>query len=94
MDIALTSDLEQLIAERMQTGRYHSPSEVVAEALHLLREHDRAREQKLADLRKEIAVGVEQAERGELLDFDADEFKRRVLGSLAADGERPGASAT
>jgi antitoxin ParD1/3/4 len=39
---------------------------VVREALRLLEERDQLRELKLEELRKFVAVGIEQADRGEV----------------------------
>ncbi|TDI42129.1 MAG: type II toxin-antitoxin system ParD family antitoxin [Acidobacteria bacterium] len=36
MNVSLTPELETMIHERVATGRYHSASEVVREALRLL----------------------------------------------------------
>jgi antitoxin ParD1/3/4 len=75
MSIPLTPEIEQIIQEKVQSGRYLSASEVVREALRLLEERDRLHQLRLEELRKEIAVGIEQADRGELLD-GAEVFRR------------------
>ena len=46
-------------------------SEVVREGLRLLEERERAREIALKELRAKIRRGVEQADRGELIDGDS-----------------------
>jgi antitoxin ParD1/3/4 len=68
MNVSLTPQLEDFVKEKVKTGRYHSASEVVREALRMLEERDL----RLADLRKEIAVGVEQLEHGEYTTYDQD----------------------
>jgi antitoxin ParD1/3/4 len=68
MNVSLTPELEQLIHKKVQTGLYLSASEVVREALRLLEERDGLHAMKLAELRKEIRVALDQADRGELLD--------------------------
>jgi antitoxin ParD1/3/4 len=45
-----------------------SASEVVREALRLLEERDRIRETRLAALRSEIAIGIEQGDNREVID--------------------------
>jgi antitoxin ParD1/3/4 len=65
MTIHLSSDREQFVRSLVQAGQYASEDEVIAEALQLLEERD-----KLAVLRQEIAIGIEQADRGELEPFD------------------------
>jgi antitoxin ParD1/3/4 len=70
MNVSLTPELEQLVQDKVKTGLYLSASEVVREALRLLEERDQLREIRLTELKKKIAVGVEQAERGEVVDGD------------------------
>jgi antitoxin ParD1/3/4 len=71
MNVSLTPELEQFVQSRVASGLYQTASEVVREGLRLLEERERARETALADLRAKIRRGVEQADRGELLDGDA-----------------------
>ncbi|MEH1805563.1 type II toxin-antitoxin system ParD family antitoxin [Nostoc sp.] len=70
MNISLTPELEQLVKDKVNSGRYHSVSEVMGEALRLLDERDRHREQRLAELKAKIQVGIEELERGEGIDGD------------------------
>jgi antitoxin ParD1/3/4 len=71
MNVSLTPELEQFVQAKVKSGRYLSASEVVREALRLLEEHDRLREIRLETLRREIAVGIEQSDRGEIFDGEA-----------------------
>jgi antitoxin ParD1/3/4 len=68
MNVSLTPELEQLVHKKVKSGLYLSASEVVREALRLLEERDRVNALKLEELRKEIQIGLDQADRGELLD--------------------------
>ncbi len=68
MNVSLTPELEQLVVAKVASGRYQSASEVLREALRLLEEQDRLREVRLGEARRQIAVGLEQAKRGELVD--------------------------
>jgi putative addiction module CopG family antidote len=52
----------------MQDGGFGSEEEVIDTALRLLQEHDE--QAMLAELRREIAVGIDEADRGELGVFD------------------------
>lgn len=64
MDIHLNSSLESFVRQKLDSGHYRSASELVNEALRLMLE----REKRLAELKSDIQVGIEQAERGELID--------------------------
>ncbi|MBW4474742.1 MAG: type II toxin-antitoxin system ParD family antitoxin [Stenomitos rutilans HA7619-LM2] len=70
MNVSLTPQLEQFVREKVDSGRYLSASEVVREGLRLLEERDRVQQMKLETLRRELMVGVEQIERGEVVDAD------------------------
>ena len=75
MNVSLTPELEKMINEKVATGRYHSASEVVREALRLLEEHDQVRRWRMEQLRTQINRGIEQIERGQVSRFNAEEIK-------------------
>ena len=62
MNVDLTPELEQLVQTRLNSGRYHSASEVVREALRLLEQRD--------EVRNQIEEGWQSAQRGEVVDGD------------------------
>ena len=61
MNVSLTPELERLVNEKVESGLYQTASEVVREALRLLKERDQAREQ----LRADVQAGFDQLARGE-----------------------------
>ena len=70
MNVSLTPQLEQLVHDKVKSGRYLSASEVVREGLRLLEERDRLHNLHLAELQQKLTLGVEQADRGDLLESD------------------------
>ena len=74
MEVVLSPDLEEMVHQKVASGSYHSTSEVVEVALRLLKDHDRLREIRLAELREEIRLGDEEFERGEVEPFDAEQI--------------------
>ncbi|MBW8875276.1 MAG: type II toxin-antitoxin system ParD family antitoxin [Acidobacteria bacterium] len=80
MEVALTKDLEELIAEQVASGQYPSPGEVVRDALRLFQELLVLRERKLDALRRDVHTGLKALEEGEYEDYDADDTR-----SLAAE---------
>ncbi|MHC5766897.1 MAG: type II toxin-antitoxin system ParD family antitoxin [Nostoc sp.] len=68
MNVSLTPELEQLVKDKVNSGRYHSVNEVMGEALRLLDERDRVQEKRLAELKAKIQEGIEASERGEVVD--------------------------
>lgn len=82
MNVSLTPELENLVHSKVKSGRYLSASEVIREGLRLLEERDRLFELRLADLQQKVSVGVEQADRGELINADD------VFAELEADTQQ------
>ena len=65
MNVSLTAELEAFVAARVQSGRYHSASEVIREALRLLEEREQLRALRIRALRMKIDEGLGQLDRGE-----------------------------
>ena len=74
MQITLTPELDRLVEEKVASGLYESPSEVVREALRLLFE----REPLLDWLRLEARRGFEQLDAGEAVDITREEFLAQI----------------
>ena len=82
MNVSLTSELEQLVNEKVESGMYTSASEVIREGLRLLKERDELRRIQREELRRDIMLGVEQVRQGKVKKYAggtelADEIKRR-----------------
>jgi len=69
MNVSLTQELERLVSEKVTSGMYQTASEVVRDALRLLKERD---ERKAAELRQDLQSAIEQVERGRFLDYDGN----------------------
>ena len=83
MEITLTPELERFVADEIADGAYKTPQELVLALLAFYRE------KKLTVMRREIMVGVEQADRGEVCEM-TDEFiaelKAEIERELAEEG--------
>jgi antitoxin ParD1/3/4 len=88
MNVNLGGTFDKFIAELLETGMYQSQSEVVREGLRLLKEREDLKRLRLAELRREIATGSEQADRGEFLDGEETfaEIRRRSAKRKLANG--------
>ena len=87
MNVSLTPELEQLIHNKVATGLYLSASEVVRDALRLLDERDKLQAMKFEELRREIQVGIDQADRGEMVDGpELFERLKKQVGSAKSKG--------
>jgi len=73
MHITLTPELEGRIKNKVESGRYNNASDVIREALRFMDEHTLlVKQMKLDYLRREVAKGAEQAERGEFSEHTVD----------------------
>ncbi|MBO1349795.1 MAG: type II toxin-antitoxin system ParD family antitoxin [Hormoscilla sp. GUM202] len=86
MTILLTPEIEQLIDEQVKSGRYQSAAEVVLEGLRLLSVRDQIDKKRFAELKQEIAMGIEAADRGELVDSETMFRELREKNSLRRIG--------
>jgi antitoxin ParD1/3/4 len=68
MNVNLTPELENLVHNKVKTGRYNSASEVVREALRLMEERDQMKSLHKEEIRSKIAAGLESAKAGRLVD--------------------------
>ena len=86
MSVTLTPELEAMIRERVESGRYHDASEVVQEALRLLDEHER-----LQHLRALLEVGRQDELRGDVVTFTPELFEEidRRVEEMFLRGEEP-----
>jgi len=66
VNVSLTPELERLINDKVENGSYQTASEVVREALRLLKHRDEG----LVQLRREIQAGLDRAGRGEYAEYD------------------------
>ena len=67
MNVHLGSVFDEFVADLLKSGYYQTQSEVLREGLRLLKEREELKQLRLAELRKEIAVGGEQADRGQFV---------------------------
>jgi len=86
MNLALDPDSEKRIAERVQSGKYGSPEEVVTAALHALEHDEHAGEFAGGEWDTLLADGESS---GEALDGDAVLAELRALREAARAGKAP-----
>jgi antitoxin ParD1/3/4 len=74
VNISLKPELEQWIQQKVESGQYHSASEVVEDALQLLGDRDLFRAMKREVLRQDLQQGIDSPLAGSL---DAEDIIRR-----------------
>ena len=81
MNVHLGPVFDDFVASLLKSGHYQTQSEVLREGLRLLKEREELKQLRLAELRREIAVGGEQADRGQFVDGPAAFAKIRQRGA-------------
>jgi len=82
MNVSLTPELEQFVNTKVESGRYHSASEVIREALRLLEEHEHAKAVQLAEFNRELGRRLSSLDRGKRV--NPEEARARVQRKSAA----------
>lgn len=80
MSITLAPQLEQLVNDKVRSGAYRSPEEVLGEALRLLDE----RERKLSALRADIHLGLDQVAQGDVSSLNIEALLETLRAKRAA----------
>jgi antitoxin ParD1/3/4 len=86
-DYHFPADLQPYIDELLASGRYEHVSEIILEGVYLHRDREWLRQKKFEELKKEIQIGIDQADRGEVAPLDMDAIWQRVLEKLGQTAE-------
>ena len=74
MNVSLTRQLKQFVAEKVASGSYETASEVIRDGLRLLQEGDKL--QAIKELRQEILVGIKEENQGKFFLFTEATIRR------------------
>ena len=87
MDYHFPPDLQPYVDEMLASGAYSDVHALILDAVYRHRDLEQARRQKYDDLKKDLAIGVEQLDRGQVKDGPA--FFRELLADLGDEGGHP-----
>ncbi|MFL6198705.1 MAG: type II toxin-antitoxin system ParD family antitoxin [Thermoanaerobaculia bacterium] len=88
MEVHLSEDLERLVQEKVESGRYRSPAEVISKALHVLDEQDQELDARATAFKAEIEKRLES---GPATPMDFSALKRRIHEEVEArKADQPG----
>ena len=74
--ISFKDEDQHFLEAVVKSGRYRSESEIIAQALDDFRVREKLRQSTLNELRSEIEIGIAQADRGDFVEFRAEDVKR------------------
>jgi antitoxin ParD1/3/4 len=74
MEILLPKGLDEFVRAQVASGLYESPEEVYRDGLRLLKERKDSEALKLEQLRRDLAIGQEQLDRGEGVAFNVEDI--------------------
>lgn len=79
MNVSLPAEMIAFVEAEVSAGDYASASEVVRDALRLLRRERPAEQERIAILRREIQLGLDDAEAGRFSSETVAEIAARVI---------------
>jgi len=68
MNVNLGSTFDKFVAELLGSGLYQSQSEILRDGLRLLKEREDRKKFRLEEFRRELAIGIEQADSDQFVD--------------------------
>ena len=85
MNVSLPAGLAQFVEAAVESGDYGTASEVVRDGLRLLQARREAHAAKLAALKREIDIGLADAEAGRFSDDSIDDILAEVEAEYQAE---------
>jgi antitoxin ParD1/3/4 len=68
MSLKIPAEFERAVMQRVESGQYHSTDAVLSACLELLQREEHDYDTKLAWLQRELDVGLDDMERGDIID--------------------------
>jgi antitoxin ParD1/3/4 len=88
MNVSLPRELAAFVEDEVASGDYGTASEVVREALRLLRREREQYKQKMAILRRELQIGMDDIEAGRISSDTVEDIARETLAAHRARRRR------
>jgi antitoxin ParD1/3/4 len=74
MEVNLAPELEDILRKKVESGQFSSIEEAANEMLALAIKEETLANEDLAELQREVQLGIEQADRGEFVEFTAEQI--------------------
>jgi antitoxin ParD1/3/4 len=83
MNVSLPNNLTEFVESELATGDYSSASEVVRDALRLLKREKALEQERLEILRREVLIGLDDLANGRLSSLTIEQ----IAAEVAKDGD-------
>jgi len=74
MTLKLKPEVERILKQKVKIGQYESLDEAANEMIQAAYEQETMTEEDIEELRREVAIGIEQADRGEFSKLTIEEL--------------------
>jgi hypothetical protein len=85
MEYQFPADLQPYVDEMMTRGGYECVHDLIVDAVYMHRDTELNRRRKYAELKKEIALGVDDLDQGRSAPLDMKDVMRRVRDNVAKE---------
>lgn len=89
MIVEVSGKLEIFVQKEIARGKYESADAVIQRALTLLQDCEQASTERIDELRRDIAMGIEQADRGLVAPFEPEKTLERIRQGVKNASEKP-----
>jgi antitoxin ParD1/3/4 len=81
MNVSLSAELENFVNDRVKSGSFKTPSDVINEALRVLQQREALIAESVDRLRKQVQTGIDQLNRGEWIDGEEamEQLRQKLL---------------
>ena len=78
LEITLQPELGKFVEEKVRSGEFASPSDVVGIALSILKEQDSFADEELPELREKVQAAIKEIEDGKCAPWDPNEIRMKI----------------
>jgi len=77
MEVQIRPELQRFIEDELNSGRYDSADDMINAALATLQSQGELSAEEMEDLRAEVDIGIAEADRGDFVEFTAEDIIAR-----------------
>ena len=88
MQLKLPPELERFVADKVKAGEFDAPDDVIVGALVAMQSAEALSPDHVDELRRDVLVGIEQLDAGQVAEFTAADIKSQGRAILEARGRK------